>query len=133
MKVRSWLLSQNFEGVGSRGVISRAAWAAVARAAEEGQAFDDYDPSVPGKVSKAIKSAPRKVSPVSEPITPTYRIKSLPEVRKYKVAWTRFPDTDAVLQFGNCSICKNRISRCPCKGGPKAPRFTTGEVLFSKP
>lgn len=132
MKVREWLLSQNYEGVGSRGVISRAAWAAVARAAEEGKAFDDYDPTVPGKVSKTKAQAPTKVSVPT--VQPTYpRLYTPPIKRKYKVAYSRLPGTNAVLGFDNCDRCKNRIQRCPCEGGPKAPRFTTGEVLYKRP
>lgn len=132
MKVRAWLLSQGVEGVGSRGVISRAAWAAVARAAEEGQEFEDYDPTVPGKVSKQT-TVTRRVSKPAPVITPTYRVKSLPVVRDKSTAFTYFKDSRVLLEFGNCSKCHERVARCPCSGGPKPPRYTTGEVLWDRP
>jgi hypothetical protein len=136
MKVRAWLISQNAEGVGSRGVISRSAWAAVARAAEEGMVFDDYNPSTPGKVSKPAKvtMAPAPKSPV---IKPTYRVVSAPIRRKETEAWTYFKGEGGkrgpVLGFGDCSRCGCRVSRCGCDGGPVPPRYTTGEVLWSRP
>lgn len=133
MKVRAWLISQGAEGVGSRGVISRAAWAAVARAAAEGLEFDDYDPAVPGKVSKPTK-APRKAKQQTPVVKPTYRVKSLPVVRDKLTAFTYFKGSDRVLlEFGTCDKCHERVSRCPCQGGPIPPRYTTGEVLWDRP
>jgi hypothetical protein len=135
MKVRAWLISQNAEGVGSRGVISRAAWAAVARAAAEGMVFDDYDPDQPGKVVKPVKSV--KVSAPKAPVVkPTYRVVSPPIRRKETMAYTYFKNDGArgpLLAFGNCSRCGLRVSRCGCSNGPVPPRYTTGEVLWKRP
>lgn len=135
MKVRAWLISQNVDGVGSRGVISRAAWAAVYRAAtEDGVVFDDYDPAQPGKVLKASKTPAPATPTKTIDIRPTYRVKSLPKVRNNLTAFSYLEGSGkVVLGFDICSSCVQHVSRCPCEGGPKPPRFTTGELLWERP
>lgn len=135
--VRNWLIEREVDGVGSRGVISRTAWAEVARAANAGTIFDDYDPSIPGKITKPdvptevrISIAPRKVDLENAYVAPKPWVK----VRQDKQLWTFFTGSDkVVLGFATCSRCVRHITYCPCDGGPKPPRYTTGEVFTSHP
>lgn len=142
---RTWLVEQNLAKP-SRGRLSAAAYAALAKAVKDGMSFEDYDPTT-GKIvkldvavkqprlavdgSEELRATKPTVSQVTAPAIVT-EVKQREETffygidRPKTVAQTAFP-----IVFTFCADCGKRTQYC-AHDYPRVPKWVNNTKEFER-